>query len=253
MLTSVASQQQSNSGCSSNPEPSPKVRTVSWYSPPEGVMQIAQNPTAMGDAAPTAKGMLAELLSAWRLWRCNAKETALQVPQGFPATGDAMATGGFGVGHCNAVATALQCPNGGKRCDGCPRFQAFRQRAAINHPVTGQRDVLVCATKVEAHGGDRHSKVADVHQGHADVVRTVVGNECTAHPNAQAHPVGVEVAPPVQDAQHGTEQRSGQRDGLHERASHTAQHSSRRLAVMVAVGAALCALIAVGLEVSHGC
>lgn len=41
----------------SNPEPSPEVRAVKAYSTPEGVRQIAQTPTPMGDAASTAEGM----------------------------------------------------------------------------------------------------------------------------------------------------------------------------------------------------
>lgn len=57
MLTSVASQQQINSGCSSNSELSPDLRAVTSYSPPEEVRKTAQTPTPMGDAASTAEGM----------------------------------------------------------------------------------------------------------------------------------------------------------------------------------------------------
>lgn len=108
------------------------------------------------------------LLRIVQLARC--KGSLEHLPQSVAATLNLQPTGGFDVGCFDAGYLAiLKCADWGKRCERCPRRQAFRELCQAYEDGARNLQVGGATCNGKADGGNRDGKGAEVAHVDADV------------------------------------------------------------------------------------
>lgn len=121
----------------------------------------------------------------------------------------------------------LECAQTHKRCNSCPRGQAYRQLLSMHKKWTSDLHVQFPVDAIEAYVGDREREIAEVHDSNAKTL-FARRDDGMGHGNLEPYPVLDPVAPGVVQAEHRAQDGKSGGDDLHYGGFHDRNVASAR-------------------------
>lgn len=160
----------------------------------------------------TAQAIAARLRQWWRLQTCSG--SIHHLTQDSAAAHELAAARGVDVSALQSEdLQILKCRKLHKHCQACPRLQAYRQSFTTREDRSRDLHMGGTIVSIKPDVGNGYREGAEVDRSDKDARRSVTG-DTMIDINANAHPVAVERAPRVDDAEHGADRRDCERDGL---------------------------------------